>query len=490
MSKDTSGSGRSPDQQHDDNVRAFNERGWLLHSDPYRDDDRSASRYARRAREDFLRLISDLRDDTFGADILVIWESSRGSRTVAEWVELLELLEQRRVKVFVTTHGRLYDPRNHRDRRSMLEDAVDSEYESAKISERLRRSAAANAEAGRPHGKNVYGYRRVYSDTTKALLRVEPDPSTAPIVQEAGRRVLRGETLYAIAKDFNERGIPPRRPHRSERRQSHGWTPVAVKQMLTTPAYAGLRQHRGLIVGDASWPPLIDRDKWESLQSIMSPIERRRTSNDWVVKHLLSGIAVCDICGAPLRVLKQNARGGDKYLAYVCSGVPGRTAFHVAMKAEYLDLIVTELVLARFEQADFLALLNDGEDDRSAEIIQIQEEIAGHHRWLERVRERAEAEHNLELLFDQQRRVEPKLRAAERRLTAIAPVDPVVWELLADGEVRSAWESESFTLAKKRQAIRAVVTPRVKPVGSGVIGKKGPNPDRVVAAWVQGAFRR
>jgi site-specific DNA recombinase len=57
------------------------------------------------------------------------------------------------VKIHVTTHNRTYDPSNGRDRRSLLEDAVDSEYESGKISARLKRAAAANAAPGKPHGR-------------------------------------------------------------------------------------------------------------------------------------------------------------------------------------------------------------------------------------------------------------------------------------------------------------------------------------------------
>ena len=84
-SKDSNPTGKSPDQQHDDNAKAFDRQGWMLHPDPpYRDTDRSASRFARTVREDFKRLITDLENDTFGANILAIWESSRGSRRVGE----------------------------------------------------------------------------------------------------------------------------------------------------------------------------------------------------------------------------------------------------------------------------------------------------------------------------------------------------------------------------------------------------------------------
>lgn len=77
VSRDSSGEGRSVDEQYEENTAAIDRRGWQAHPVPYRDDKRSASRYARRGREDFEKLVSDLAARRFGADILVIWESSR-----------------------------------------------------------------------------------------------------------------------------------------------------------------------------------------------------------------------------------------------------------------------------------------------------------------------------------------------------------------------------------------------------------------------------
>ena len=145
VSKDRSSRGKSPDQQHDENVAALMNRGWDIHPEPYRDNDRSASRYSKQAREGFAKLMSDLEEDAFGAGALGLWESSRGSRRTGEWVDLIELCEERGIRIWVTTHGRLYDPANARDRRTLLEDAVDSEYESAKTSKRL---LDAGAEPG------------------------------------------------------------------------------------------------------------------------------------------------------------------------------------------------------------------------------------------------------------------------------------------------------------------------------------------------------
>jgi site-specific DNA recombinase len=110
VSLDRSGRARSLEEQHADHVRVAGEQGWV--EDSYRDESVSASRYSRRVRDGCDALITDLEGDRFGARVLMMWESSRGSRRVGEWVRLLELCEQRSVSIFVTTHGRCYEPGN------------------------------------------------------------------------------------------------------------------------------------------------------------------------------------------------------------------------------------------------------------------------------------------------------------------------------------------------------------------------------------------
>jgi DNA invertase Pin-like site-specific DNA recombinase len=502
VSKDRTGKGKSPDQQHADNAAALEQQGWDLHPEPYRDNDRSASRYSKQAREGFAQLMSDLEEDIFGAGALGLWESSRGSRRTGEWVDLIELCEIRGIRIWVTTHGRLYDPANARDRRSLLEDAVDSEYESAKTSKRLQRDMRSNAEKGRPHGKKIYGYQRIKDSETGALVRVEPHVDQAPLVQEAARRILAGETFYAVAKDFNERGIPPRRGTRKAHRQGLGWTPPAIKQMLTMPAYAAKRQHQGEVIGDAMWPALIELDTWEKLQIVMSPPQRKRT-NDWPAKHLLTGIAACGVCGAPMRIGKQNAgRRKDRvtgeplpkpvdehgnelpypfYNTYVCVGVPGKTGFHVAMRDSHLDEVVTELMLSRLERPDFLAVIGERGKGTDAERRTILEEIASYQDYLDRVREDAAQKLRFDVLMDQEARIGPKIKAAQKRLEKLSEMDPLVLRLIRDGAVRTGWDE--LELPDKRRVLRAMATPRVNRVGPEARGKRGINYERVDVVW-------
>lgn len=485
VSRDRSGVGSSPDQQHDENEAELARRGWALHPSPYRDEG-SASRYARREREGFRQLRDDLVNGRFEADVLVLWESSRGSRTVGEWASLIDLCAQLEVRFFVTTHGRLYDPTNARDRRSLQEDAVDSEYESAKTSARLLRHTAAAAKAGKAHGKNLWGYRRVYDQETRRLLRIEPDPTTGPLVEEAARRFLAGETCYGIAKDWNSRGISPRRETHTEHRRSLGWTPEAVRDILRKPSYAGIRTHNGKVVSAATWPALISRGDWERIQTVL---KQRARPTDFGVRHLLSGIARCAVCGAPLFVGRQysgrrlDASGQRQqrstYLTYTCRGAPGRTGFHVSIKQDHLDLAVTEAALARMERPDFLALIgqrDQGVDEGRARLL---DEIARHRSYLEETRARAAAEQRLDLLFDQEARLSPVIHALEAQLRSLAEVDPIVVQLAQSTGIRDRWGL--LPVAEQRKIVRALVVPTIHRARRP--GTKGIDLNRIELIW-------
>src|SRR5260221_11448191 len=119
VSQDRSGRARSVEEQHNDNLAAAERHGFSLNGEAYSDVSVSASRYSTKVRGGFARLLADLEAGRFGADVLVLWESSRGSRQVSEWAALVERLERAGVKVCVTTHGRIYDFANARDRPSL-----------------------------------------------------------------------------------------------------------------------------------------------------------------------------------------------------------------------------------------------------------------------------------------------------------------------------------------------------------------------------------
>jgi DNA invertase Pin-like site-specific DNA recombinase len=340
VSFDKSGHERSNEEQHDDNARAFPDWRW---GKPYRDVG-SASRFATRRRDDFDILIADLEADRFRARHLVLWESSRGSRKVRDWVTLIDLCEQRRVLIAVTTHGRIYDPENPRDRRSLLEDAVDSEWDSAKTSMRVRRDTAANAAKGRPHGRIPYGYERryvVHPNGKRELVAQVPHPVESALLIEAFERVAAGDSLKGVARDLAARGMVGR--------NKRPITPETLRPMLLNETYRGQRIHvpgsrsRTIVTSDLDEVTRIKAELWKALVSdelfyavrnrLTDP--KRKTARPGRGIHLLSMIAQCDACKGPLAV---TFRDGHKQ--YQC-----HRGGHVRIDADPLDDLATTTLL-------------------------------------------------------------------------------------------------------------------------------------------------
>ncbi|MGQ0718688.1 MAG: recombinase family protein [Pseudonocardiales bacterium] len=368
VSLDRSGRARSLEEQHADHVRVAGEQGWVLDEGAYRDESVSASRYSPKARDGFDALIEDLEGDRFGAQVLLIWESSRGSRRVGEWVRLLELCEHRSVSIFVTTHGRCYDPANGRDRRSLLEDAVDSEYESSKISARSRRAAAASAALGRPHGRVPYGFRRVFDPQTRAFLAQEPEPAEAVVVAELYRRLIQGHSLRSIARDYEQRGI--------RTRSGLVWTGQSLRPLALAPVYAALRSHTPGRRGghpvidldnlhEGQWPPLVSRADWYAVQRLLHAPERKIT-RPGRAKHLLSLIAHCGVCGGTLNVAYR-----DTGSLYIC-----RTKGCVRITKADLDELAELVMLDYLAQPEVIDALHAGDEQGEHDLSAVRDQLA------------------------------------------------------------------------------------------------------------------
>ncbi len=450
VSTDPRGSGRSVAEQETD-CRAVAERaGWeIVHV--FTDNDRSASRYATKQRPEFRNLIEFV--ERGECDVLVTWEASRFQRDLEAYVRLRELC--RRQGVLWSYSGRTYDLSRTDDRLATGLDALLAERESDMTRDRVLRAVRSNAHTGRPHGKILYGYRREYDDKRQLIGQIVDDEEAA-VVREAARRVLGGETPYAVAQDFNRRGIPTPRDGRA-------WDLTQVKRLCTNPGYAAKRVHRGAVVGDATWPPILDDATHHALVARLSD-PQRRTQRDSAVKHLLSGIAVCGVCGGRLRVQKN--RG---FLAYLC--VDG---FHVSRKESDVDAFVEAVVVERLSRPDLLELMTAGEsDDVAAALEEAREKRARLQGFYDAA---AVGDLTPAALSRIEARLLPEIDAAERRAQR-ASVSPVLADVTGpDAEKR--WQA--LTLPQKREVISLLMRVRILPARRGA---RTFDPETVAVDW-------
>ncbi|GAB3673931.1 recombinase family protein [Saccharopolyspora sp. NPDC049426] len=356
VSQDRSGRGKSNQEQHSDNVAAADRNGWTL-GEAYEDRSISASRYTKKAREGYDQLIADLESGTFSADALIIWESSRGSRRVGEWVLLCDLLEERGKFVHVTTHGRTYNPRNPRDRRSLLEDAVDSEYESGKQSSRIARDAAAAATAGRPPTRGAFGHpRRHWIDTPLGRERItvpedEIERERAAVLATYDG-LFAGKTLVSLARELDNQGFRTTRGGK--------FTRTEVRAMLLNPRNAGIRFYKGERLNvETAWEPIVSEETWQAAVHFLSDPKRRQnhgTARRWMG----GGLYRCGVCNeSDMRV---NYR--DDGRVYRC-----RATGHNSRHADKVDAFVLTTVAERLRRDDVAELLAEtGQKSRAAEL--------------------------------------------------------------------------------------------------------------------------
>ncbi len=126
------------------------------------------------------------------------------------------------------------------------------------------------------------------------------------LVREAARRVLAGQGLMTIARDWNARSVPGA--------TDRPWTAPTLRKALLSARVAGLREHgtdpSGKVLGSltpATWAQAIDRQTWDHVRSVLLNPERLTLRNT-PTKYLLTGLIFCGVCGGRMLSRPRDAR--------------------------------------------------------------------------------------------------------------------------------------------------------------------------------------
>jgi len=447
--KDPRDRARSVAEQHADNDAAIRANRHLEAS--RYEDEESASRFARKERVDWPRLVDDV--ERGNLDIVYLWEASRGSRKLSEWTDFLDLCREQGVLIHVTTHRHTYDMRVRRDRKTLIEEGVDAEDDSEKTSERTQRALATNAANGMPHGVRQYGFERTHDERTGALTGQRPLPGEAEIAAEIIRRIASAEPVSAITDDLNRRKIPAHGGNNG----SGEWTRRTVRRLAASPAYIGKRRVGDELI-DAQWNPIIGDDIFWAAQHVLSNPARHRT-RPGKAKFLLSYLMICDVCGKPVQVNTLRCRMTT--LKYWCSEHQGHSN---RVNMEEADVFVTAAVKRRVARPDLYAHLVAGNDER---IVQARAEAA---RLRAELDEWAEADISAHAYAIREGKLMPLIEAAEKRAAELA-VPLALRELAAPGaDVDARWDG--MPVAARRDVIR-LLFPKLKLLdGTGPASKR------------------
>ncbi len=439
--------GRSVAEQEAECRAACERNGWTV-SEILSDNDRGASRHSRKTRPAYARLEKILTE----CDVLVTWEASRAQRDLEAYVSLRKLCSDRGVLWHYS--GITYDLNTGDDRFRTGLDALLAEAEAEKTRDRVLRAHRANAAAGRPHGKIPYGYRAEFDDKLGKIVRRVPNEPEAAVVRELARRVLAGATLRSLKSELNDRGVPG--PTGGQ------WNTYAIRRMLLSPTMAGKRVHHG-VVTDAVWEGILTENDHESLVAMLTDPARTVTRGP-EPQHLLTGIAVCGLCGARMIRVKNT-----KYPTYTCG-----ESLHVSRNQRKVDLLVEAAIVARLEDPALIGALAQLSGAATADLAEARRL---RQRLDECVNATARGELSAASLGKIEQEIEPMIVAAEARAHAALAAPALTHAAGPGAGVR--WKE--YPVATRRQLVRELATIRIHPTRT-----RGPvfDPSLIEVEWL------
>lgn len=325
--------GRSPAEQEAEARAQCEREGWEVVE--VVTDSAGASRHSKGKRAGWARALERIASGEI--DVLVTWEASRAQRDLAAYAELRDICARHGVRWSYS--GRVHDLASSRGRFDTGLDALLAEREADEISERVQRAMRANAAKGRPHGRRLFGYQRMYDPETGQLVGQEPHPTEAAIVRRMFTEYLGGSGIRTIARVLQSEGITTG--------TGAQWADMQVRRAISNPAYAARRVHRGEVVGEGDWPALVTDDVFDRVQERLAT---RRGVRQVKRARLLTGVARCGKCGGKMHALHD--KRGRKF--YEC-----RQGYCVARDMAKLDAFVTVAVLERLARPDVTDVLAD-----------------------------------------------------------------------------------------------------------------------------------
>lgn len=267
----------------------------------YTDNDVSAYRNVRRP--EYTRLLNDL--DTSHIDAIIAWNLDRLLRQPRD----LESLIDRGIPI-ITATGDL-DLTTHDGQLQARILAAVAKKASDDTSRRVSRAAKDRASKGLFHGARYipYGYRR---GDLPGHLTIDNDAAT--VIREVAARVISGEPLGRVIRDY------PSPPAPSQR---EGW-----RILLTGNTVRGLNASGH----PAVWEPVLDPYTALAVHDALTPRSRTRPNKRWP----LSTVARCGRCEGKMYGRTIRDRYGKPRPIYICG-----TCWGTAISAPQLERFVT-----------------------------------------------------------------------------------------------------------------------------------------------------
>jgi DNA invertase Pin-like site-specific DNA recombinase len=427
--------------------------GWQI-VDEYIDNDVSA--YTGKRRPAYGRMVEDVSDGRI--DAVLAYHADRLTRRPIELERFVETVTAAGVRHVRFVSGGDLDPGNGDGLLVLRMLAAVAANESASKGRRVRRKLDENAANGKPHGGSVrpYGF-----DDDRTTHR----PAEVAIVRQLVDRYIAGESVTSLAGWLNNEGITTVK--------GGEWRTTTLRGLLRSERIAGLRVHRGEIVGPGQWEPIITPAKRDRVIARMDAAANtgRRTPR----RYLLSGLLRCHKCGHKLySAARQDRR------RYVCQKGPDHGGCGGTMvTAPPVEELIADAVLYRLDTPELAAALT-GRAATDEHAAALAEQVAS---------DRAQLDELAALYADKQvsvrewmaarRPIEDRISVASRSLGRLTQSDALTGLVGNGSELRSRWAE--LNLTRQAAIVAAILDHAI--IGPGTPGARSFDPNRVELVW-------
>jgi len=453
ISSDPEGDRLGVTRQTDDCQALAARKGWPV-AEVYIDDDRSA--YSGKLRPEYRRLLDDIAARTI--DGLIVYNLDRLHRQPRELEAFLDLCDEVKLTALASVEGDINlassDGRFHARILSAM-----ARKSSDDTSRRIRRKNEERALAGLPTGGGTrpFGYRPD---------RRTIEPAEAVLVREAAERVLAGDSVRAIATDWNERAI--------ETPAGRQWTVQTLRRMLVSARLSAQREHHGEIVAPGQWEPILTPDETTRIRAILD--ERTRSRSRPVRRYLLSGLLRCGRCDSTL-VSRPQANGDRRYVCAKGLGFSG--CGRLAVRAEPIEDLIAEAILYRLDTPELAAALAGAAEADAATAAEHLAVARDQDQLEELARAYAERLITLAEWLAARKPIEARIEAARRKLSRLSRSAAIDAYVGRSGDLQATWRT--LPLNRQRSIVAAILDRAV--VRPATPGRATFDVDRVEPVW-------
>lgn len=291
------------------------------------------------------QLIKDAQNKLF--DTVLVYKLDRLSRSQKDTLYLIEDIFLKNNIEFVSLLEN-FDTSTPFGRAVIGLLSVFAQLEREQIKERMQLGKLGRAKSGKSMmwAKTSYGYN--YDKETGSMTVNEYE---ALAVKEIFTSYLAGMSITKLRDKIN--GEYPKQP---------AWSYRTIRGILANPVYCGLNQYKGQTF-QGTHKPIISLVDFEQTQRELA--KRQQTAKElsnprpFQAKYMLSGLAQCGYCHAPLKViLGQKRKDGTRFKRYECyqrhpRKTKGVTVYNDNKKCDsgYYDMELLEhYVLTRISQ--------------------------------------------------------------------------------------------------------------------------------------------